>query len=123
MHSQARCAAHDDPYYITLDFDSDSLPGHTRLKTIDSNDDPCVATHDQGSTASISVDLDHNGLVYNVAGHPSKHSRNAHVITGKVITIDEVPDSEHGTATTTISWSLRYCQMMSTLAPLSPMKC
>jgi hypothetical protein len=68
------------------------------------------------------VNLGH-APVSNVAGHPSKHPLSAHVLTGKVVTVDEVPAGERGTATITITWSLRYCQTMSSLAPLAPMKC
>ena len=111
----------DDPYGISLEFASNTFGGEDRARHIDSNDDPCLAEHDQGKTTTYPVPELHADP--GIEGHPDKNPRSVHVLTGKIITIDEVPSGEHGTATTTITWRLRYCEMVGDLAPLAPMTC
>ncbi len=111
----------DDPYNIQLEFATDSFGGMSRMKDIDTDDDPCNSTHDRGSTNTYPTPELHANI--DIQGHPDKHPKSARTLTGKIITIDDVPSSEKGTATTTVTWHLRYCEMVSDLAPLAPMNC
>ncbi len=112
----------DDPYSIRVAFPSDTFVGDDRQKDIHSDDDPCSSPHDRGDTKTYAVSEQHAPI--DVEGHPDKHPKNVHMLTGKDITLDSIPNSnEKGTATTTITWRLRYCEMASDLAPLAPMTC
>ncbi len=111
-----------DPYQLQLGFILPQFRGEAHSERFDINNDPCVTAppiHDVDTYTELE-DHQPTGMW---EGHPDKHPKSARTLTGKVITIDQVPDPEHGTATTTITWRLNYCEKQSASQPAGPWKC
>jgi hypothetical protein len=94
-----------------------------RHHSIDVDDDPCAVKHDRGWVQTSRPDVSHYYPIA-VEGHTNRNPKSARLLTGKIVQKDDaIPAGEHGTATTTVTWSLHYCEIESVLAPLAPMKC
>ncbi len=112
-----------DPYQIELKFASDTFPGKDRHQDIDVESNPCLQTNPHG-WVQTSQPAESHYFPIAIEGHPNRNPNSARLLTGKITQNDDgIADGEHGTATTTVTWRLHYCEMDSVLAPLAPMTC